>query len=81
MVRLTQQEDECPSSRKKVKPARYDVRAGRTPSTVVRPSPRYGRKSVQLQSGRPSSQSQSGSRPQNDCLAPSYGQNIENKTP
>lgn len=81
--------DECPSSRIRIKSAGYDARARRTHSTVICPSPRYGResvqsrsgrRSVQSQSGRRSVQSRSGSRAGNSCLAPSGGKNNENRT-
>ena len=54
--------DECPSSRIRIKSAGYDAGARRTHSTVICPSPRYGRESVQSRSGRRSVQSQSGRR-------------------
>ena len=81
--------DECPSSRIRIKSAGYDARVRRTNSTVICPSPRYGResvqsrsgrRSVQSQSGRRSVQSRSGSRAGKNCMAPSGGKNNENKT-
>merc|ERR1711917_172950 len=63
--------DECPSSRIRIKSAGYDARTRRTHSTVICPSPRYGRESVQ---------SRSGSRAGKNCLAPSSGKNNENRT-
>ena len=72
--------DECPSSRIRIKSAGYDARTRRTHSTVICPSPRYGRESVQSRSGRRSVQSRSGSRAGNSCLAPSGGKNNENRT-
>ena len=60
--------DECPSSRIRIKSAGYDARARRTQSTsavsksVICPSPRYGRESVQSRSGRQSAQPPSGRR-------------------
>ena len=73
--------DECPSSRIRVKSAGYDARTRRTPSTVICPSPRYGRESVQPRPGRRSvTQSRSGSRARKNCLAPSGGKNNEIRT-
>jgi len=73
--------DECPSSRIRVKSAGYDARTRRTPSAVTCPSPRYGRESIQPRPGRRSvTQSRSGSRARNNCLAPSGGKNNENRT-
>ena len=72
--------DECPSSRIRIKSAGYDARTRRTHSTVICPSPRYGRESVQSRSGRRSVQSRSGSRAGKNCLAPSGGKNNENRT-
>ena len=70
--------DECPSSRIRIKSGHARTRRTSSRSDIC-PSPRHGRDFVQSQSGRRSVQSRSGSRASTRCLAPSGGRNTVSK--